>query len=584
VHQDPESPVISRHFVNVPGRQVHFRLAGSGPPLLLLHQSPASSAEMATELAAFADRFTVIAPDTPGFGLSDSLPEITGANGPDLTPYAEALGVFLSALGIEKILIYGFHTGAMLGFEFARLYPERCAVAIVNGLVVCEPAELADLLEHYNVMPALTPEGAHLPWMWARMRDQTIFFPWYRKTPAARMDFDVPDPVHTHIRLVDFLTAQEGGRAAYQAAFAYPTRDRIHEVEAPVFLLNYVQDPLSPHPERLAEIPRAISREIFANPAGLSERVDEILSQHATQAAPISCQSIIDMLVPAAGDPAFALTDDFTSAIVNTDVGPVYVRCSRPARDEVVVWLHDAGSSSQSLEPLARNLINHRQSVLIDLPGHGETGALHLAEYSAERLAQLVLDVVGALGSSPVTVIAQGAAGSIATAMVRADNGAAVVRNVLLIDPWVFDPAEHEQMAHDYVPDLTPQAFGEHLLTAWYFARDSELFWPWHAALTANALARTPEISAAETQARSVDLIKAGPGFSRLVHDLLAYDLPGSLAAIAASDGSRVRLAARRGNGHEARARSAAERVGAECLVLPERLADWMPELEKCLG
>ena len=156
MYQDPESPVIERYFVDLGDRQVHYRLAGSGPPLLLLHQSPASSAEMATELEAFADEFTVIAPDTPGFGLSDPLPDVSGDVSLHLTHFVRALEEFLSALGVEKTLIYGFHTGAMLGFEFARLYPERCAAVIVNGLVVCEPAELADLLRNYNVMPSVT--------------------------------------------------------------------------------------------------------------------------------------------------------------------------------------------------------------------------------------------------------------------------------------------------------------------------------------------------------------------------------------------------------------------------------------------
>jgi pimeloyl-ACP methyl ester carboxylesterase len=593
MYQAPESPVITRHFVNFSGRQVHFRLAGSGPALLLLHQSPASSAEMATELESFADDFTVVAPDTPGFGLSDPLDERTLVS-PDLTPFAEALGEFLSALGIEKTLIYGFHTGAMLGFEFARLYPERCAAVIVNGLVVCEPAELADLLRNYNVMPALTPEGTHLPWMWARMRDQTLFFPWYRKEPGARMGFDVPDPVLTHTRLIDFLRAEEGGRSGYQAAFSYPTPERIGDVKAAVYLLNYRQDPLAPHPERLAEIPNGMPREIFANPTDLNVRVDEILSRHASQAVSIRHLS----LPVATGESSGEFSGGLRREIVNTGVGPVFVRYSIPVSDDVLLWLHDAGSSSQSLVSLARRFAGSRQVVLVDLPGHGDTGVLHLADYSAERLAKLAVEVLGGLGIETVSIVAHGAAGAIAAAMAKSDPQGQVVRKLVLIDPWAFDsrlsdpsstdPAKGERMAADFAPALQPQAFGEHLLTAWYFARDSELFCPWNAPLANNALSRMPEISPAQTQARVVDLIKAGPEFRRLVRDLLAYDLAGSLASIGSVDGSvdgsRIRIAARRGNGYQDCAETAAERVGAGYAVLPERLDDWAPELEKCLN
>ena len=39
-------PAVRRHFVTVNGdRQVHYRRAGKGPAVVLLHQSPTSSRE-----------------------------------------------------------------------------------------------------------------------------------------------------------------------------------------------------------------------------------------------------------------------------------------------------------------------------------------------------------------------------------------------------------------------------------------------------------------------------------------------------------------------------------------------------------
>ena len=76
MYQSVENISIERRFVNLSSRQVHYRVSGSGPILVLLHQSPTSSAEMASVIEQFSDEFTVIAPDTPGFGLSDFVDDI----------------------------------------------------------------------------------------------------------------------------------------------------------------------------------------------------------------------------------------------------------------------------------------------------------------------------------------------------------------------------------------------------------------------------------------------------------------------------------------------------------------------------
>src|SRR5690606_14285730 len=77
---------ITRHFVTVGKRRIHYRKAGSGPPLLMVHQSPRSSAEYEPLMTKWAQHFTCIAPDTPGFGQSDPLP-----GDPDINDFSTAL-------------------------------------------------------------------------------------------------------------------------------------------------------------------------------------------------------------------------------------------------------------------------------------------------------------------------------------------------------------------------------------------------------------------------------------------------------------------------------------------------------------
>ena len=66
--------MITRHYVTVGNRRVHYRRAGKGPALVLLHASPVSSEVFeAVHFPIFAKEFTVIAIDTPGQGFSDRL-------------------------------------------------------------------------------------------------------------------------------------------------------------------------------------------------------------------------------------------------------------------------------------------------------------------------------------------------------------------------------------------------------------------------------------------------------------------------------------------------------------------------------
>ena len=126
--------MITRHFATVNGdRQVHYRRAGSGPPVVLLHQSPYSSNEHLGLIEDLAAAYTVIAPDTPGNGLSEPLS--IPAEAVTMSDYADGLADFLTEIGLERTALYGFHTGSVCALEFSRRHPERVIVAICNGYV-----------------------------------------------------------------------------------------------------------------------------------------------------------------------------------------------------------------------------------------------------------------------------------------------------------------------------------------------------------------------------------------------------------------------------------------------------------------
>src|SRR5687768_6092746 len=68
---DVAEAVRSTRFVTVHGYRRAFRMAGSGPALLLVHGIGDSSSSWVPVMPALAERYTVIAPDLLGHGNSD---------------------------------------------------------------------------------------------------------------------------------------------------------------------------------------------------------------------------------------------------------------------------------------------------------------------------------------------------------------------------------------------------------------------------------------------------------------------------------------------------------------------------------
>jgi hypothetical protein len=63
----PNGMTMQRHFVVLEdGTQLHYRRAGSGPPVVLLHSSPQSGAASEPMALRLAAHFTAICRDTPG--------------------------------------------------------------------------------------------------------------------------------------------------------------------------------------------------------------------------------------------------------------------------------------------------------------------------------------------------------------------------------------------------------------------------------------------------------------------------------------------------------------------------------------
>ena len=52
--------------ITVDDNEIHVRIGGSGPPVLLLHGFPQTHVAFHKVAPILAERFTVVVPDTPG--------------------------------------------------------------------------------------------------------------------------------------------------------------------------------------------------------------------------------------------------------------------------------------------------------------------------------------------------------------------------------------------------------------------------------------------------------------------------------------------------------------------------------------
>ena len=508
---------IYRRFVTVGGRQVHYRTAGSGPPVLLLHQSPRSSAELVPLIRALAGGFTVLAPDTPGNGLSDPL----DVNAPGIADYARATAEFIAALGAGALPVYGYHTGASIACALAAHYPDRVTVAVLNGLAAFDVEEQQELLARY--LPPFEPQwdGSHLAWLWARLREQTIFFPWYTKAASTRMQFTVPAPEALTVSVLDFLRAGDAYRAPYGAAFAADATSLFASLRVPTFLMATDMDPLRPHLDRLRPYAPDVARvePLGSDPALLPARLTEIFSAHAG-----------DRVAPPEPPVFGALRRRLARGFLGLPAGDIHLIGNLDGRGRPVVLLHDFHEDAAVLRDIAAGLADARPVVALDLPGFGESDPLPAAEPRrvgayADRVAAALTE----LQLESCDLLGVGLGSAVAADLCRRYAG--VARRCVLVaplPPGEVAAGEAPLLASDFEPDWA----GGHLLRTWYMCRDRQLFHPWFDRRRERIIAGGHQLAPARVHRHAVAALKAGVEL-RLGHEAAcAFDLDDTLAAL----------------------------------------------------
>jgi pimeloyl-ACP methyl ester carboxylesterase len=110
------------------------QVLGDGPPLVLLHAFPLSSAMWERQVTGLADVARVVTPDLRGFG--DSPP---GADEPSLDHAADDVVALLDRLGLDEVVLGGLSMGGYVAMALLRRHPGR-----VRGLLLADTKAGAD--------------------------------------------------------------------------------------------------------------------------------------------------------------------------------------------------------------------------------------------------------------------------------------------------------------------------------------------------------------------------------------------------------------------------------------------------------
>ncbi len=500
---------IQRRFLPVNGRQVHYRIAGSGPALVLIHQSPQNSRMWAAMMQRYADRYTVIAPDTPGFGYSDALP----GNPMTIADFGAATLQFIDALGLPRFALFGMHTGGLIATWLAWAEPTRVAALVVDGYAAFTPEESALYGDAY--LPPFVPQwdGSHLRWLWSRMREQKYYFPWYDGRAEAAMAIAPQTTDSSRETVMDVLDVGDTYRAGYAAAFRHNDHFWVQQLQMPSWLVYRHGDPLLAHMPRLRDLPANVT--VLEEPNGIPAMHDSMDGWLA--------QSL-------ANEPAFveaptspAASNNWQRHIIATAAGDMAV-WERAGQGALRLCLHAPGT-----RPLSPQQIDAGDSawLLPDLPGHGASCESD-SPLDAATLVAALCDAIPTDKALPLVIEAHGVAAGYVPALV--DALGTRVAEVVLHSPWLLT-AEEQALLLQGLPTTVIDRAGGYLCDAWQWERERHLLWPWLPP-SAAARRRVDAPAPALVHANVVELLRLGARLHPLLRDVTTPDLSARLRAL----------------------------------------------------
>lgn len=158
---------MKKCYLDLPEGQIHYRIAGQGMPLILLHQSPMSGVEWDDIIPLLSDKFLVIAPDMVGHGQSYEPSEMS------MNLLTSITLKLIDALELDCVYLAGNHSGAALATSIATRCPTRVKKIAMSGEMLISKAQIEQFLQAIKDKPLsrdipLDAKGDFIAQAWQR--------------------------------------------------------------------------------------------------------------------------------------------------------------------------------------------------------------------------------------------------------------------------------------------------------------------------------------------------------------------------------------------------------------------------------
>lgn len=474
---------VARRFIEVDGKTLHYRVAGAGPAVVMLHDSPRSSRLHLETIQRLSRRFRVFALDTPGYGNSQPL----DGNQPEIKDFADALGATLNALGLDDAPLYATHTSAKIALEYAS-GTSRSARLILDGLSI--PAKPADpaFIDRYMRPFHIDETGGYLATEWTRMRDMVRWFPWFDQQPERRIPTDLPDEAWVSDYVIDFFSAGPNYASAYGAAMRYDPMKALRTIECPTLIAARADDVLFAFLDKIpvAENPALQVQRLPANREAWLAWLEETFAASTNDSSP---------LVTIPPQPRCG------SYYVDLAHGPLRFHRAGPEGNRPLLIL----SAPTTLHALHWQAAIPQHATLVpELPGFGESAPL--PDPSIAAATDALADALASLGLDKVDLLATDFATPLGASL--AATYPDLVGKVILDGCFHLADSDRSDFAAALCPAFPFDSGGGHIHRYWHMLRDAEANWPWHATQADARRSLMPSIDGQSLHGVLVNLLK----------------------------------------------------------------------------